>query len=144
MTDDRLSASVRQLVAERAGQRCEYCLLTVGVAFFAHEVDHVVARKHGGRSDPANLALACWRCNRHKGSDVATLDRTTGALVRLYDPRTQAWTAHFRLEGALIIGFTPTGNATVQLLQLNTEARIAERGRLLVANAFPAPPQADG
>ena len=41
MTDDRPSAAMRQLVVERAGQRCEYCLLPAGVAFFAHEVDHV-------------------------------------------------------------------------------------------------------
>lgn len=50
-------------------------MVPAGVACFVHEVDHVVAGKHGATSAAANVALACWRCNRHTGSDVATLDQ---------------------------------------------------------------------
>ena len=32
-------AALRRDVIERAGDRCEYCLLPAGVAFFPHEVD---------------------------------------------------------------------------------------------------------
>ncbi|MFN6482680.1 MULTISPECIES: HNH endonuclease signature motif containing protein [unclassified Nostoc] len=60
---------LRRLVEERANYRCEYCQLPVGVAFFAHEIDHVIAQKHGGATNADNLALTCWRCNRHKGTD---------------------------------------------------------------------------
>jgi 5-methylcytosine-specific restriction endonuclease McrA len=78
VTDRAISANLRRLVAERADQHCEYCLLPADVAFFPHEVDHVVALKHGGQTDAANLALACWRCNRHKGTDLGSFDPATG------------------------------------------------------------------
>lgn len=76
-----ISAALRRLVEERANYRCEYCLLPASVAFFPHEVDHVIAEKHGGATDADNLALACWRCNRHKGSDLGSFDPQTKALV---------------------------------------------------------------
>ena len=51
--------TLRRQVIERAENRCEYCLLPADVAFFPHEVDHVVAEKHGGATNIDNLALAC-------------------------------------------------------------------------------------
>jgi HNH endonuclease len=27
---------------------------------------------HGGKTDAENLAYTCWRCNRHKGSDLGS------------------------------------------------------------------------
>ena len=41
---------------------------------FAHQVDHVISRKHGGSSTSENLAYACVICNRYKGSDVASIE----------------------------------------------------------------------
>ncbi len=40
---------------ERAGGACEYCLAPEATALFAHEVDHVVAEKHGGTTTEDNL-----------------------------------------------------------------------------------------
>lgn len=122
-----IPASLRREVVERAGNRCEYCLLPSEVAFFPHEVDHVVAEKHGGATDIDNLALACWRCNRHKGTDLTSFDPQTQQLSPLFNPRTQVWTEHFALEGERIIGLTPEGRTTVNLLRLNSEGRLAER-----------------
>lgn len=51
---------LRRQVIERAQNRCEYCLLPAEVAFFPHEVDHVIAEKHGGATNIDNLAFACW------------------------------------------------------------------------------------
>jgi hypothetical protein len=51
-------ATLHRQVTERAANRCEYCLLPAGVAFFPHEVDHVIAEKHGGATDIENLAFA--------------------------------------------------------------------------------------
>ncbi len=65
--------AVRKLVQSRAFDGCEYCLLELSDAGFPHEIDHVISRKHGGTSDPGNLALACYLCNRYKGSDIASL-----------------------------------------------------------------------
>ncbi|WP_375514310.1 HNH endonuclease [uncultured Nostoc sp.] len=71
---------LRRLIEERANYRCEYCQLPAGVAFFPHEIDHVIAQKHGGTTDADNLALTCWRCNRHKGTDLGSFDPETGAF----------------------------------------------------------------
>ena len=137
MTDRTISASLRRLVTERANQQCEYCLLPADVAFFAHEVDHVVAVKHGGHTDPTNLALACWRCNRHKGTDLGSFDPATGQFSFLFNPRAHAWAENFALRGAAMVGLTPEGRTTIQLLQLNTDERIGERQRLQEVGRYP-------
>ncbi len=107
-----IPVGLRRSVTERAGFRCEYCLLPAASAFFPHEVDHIVAEKHGGATTEANLAYTCWRCNRHKGSDLTTFDPLTGELTRLFNPRGQIWAEHFAVEGARLAGLTPvrTGN----------------------------------
>jgi hypothetical protein len=90
-------------------------------------VDHVVAEKHSGATEINNLALACWRCNRHKGSDLTSFDPQTRQLSPLFNPRTQAWAEHFAYERERIIGLTPEGRTTVNLLRLNSEDRLTER-----------------
>lgn len=125
-----IPVAVRRLVEERANQYCEYCQLPAGVAFFPHEVDHVIAEKHGGLTDADNLAFTCWRCNRHKGSDLGSFDPQTGAFSFLFNPRTQQWAEHFAFEGIALTGLTPEGRTTVKLLQLNSDERLAERQRL--------------
>ena len=121
---------LRRLVVARAGERCEYCLLPAGVAFFPHEVDHVIAEKHGGVTAAENLAFTCWRCNRHKGSDLGSFDPHTHVFAFLFNPRTQRWSAHFVFHSEQIVGLTPEGRTTVNLLRLNSEERLAERRRL--------------
>ena len=121
-----IPSDVRRLVAERAGGRCEYCLLGEYLSGYRHQVDHVISRKHGGDSGADNLALACAICNRNKGTDVAALG-ASGQPVRLFDPRRQAWTDHFRLEGASIRALTETGEVTIRVLRLNDPWRIQER-----------------
>jgi len=94
----RVAAALRRAIHERAGGACEYCLIPEALAFAAHEVDHVVAQKHGGATEAENLALSCTLCNKHKGSDLASLDPETGALTPLYHPRRERWSEHFRIE----------------------------------------------
>ena len=65
----RPSVEFRRQVEERAHQRCEYCLLSQELAASTHQVDHVIAEKHGGQTTLDNLALSCTVCNRRKGSD---------------------------------------------------------------------------
>lgn len=137
MNERTIPAALRRLVVERANNRCEYCLLPADLAFFAHEVDHVIALKHGGRTEETNLAFACWRCNRHKGSDMGSFDPLTNSFSFLYNPRIQRWDEHFRLHNAELVGTTPEGRTTIQLLQLNTAERIAERQRLIDVGRYP-------
>ena len=130
MSKTYISASLRRFVEERAGGRCEYCLLPATIAFFSHEVDHIIAEKHEGKTIAENLALTCWRCNRHKGTDLGSFDPQTDDFCFLFNPRTQTWEEHFKQEKLQIIGLTPEGRTTARLLQLNTEERLAERQRL--------------
>jgi hypothetical protein len=107
------------------------------VAFVPHEVDHVVAEKHAGATVAENLALTCWRCNRHKGSDLGSFDPQTGAFAFLFNPRTQRWEEHFALEANVLRGLSPEGRTTVNLLQYNTPERVAERRRLSEVGRYP-------
>ena len=126
-----ISAALRRLIEERASYRCEYCLLPAGVAFFSHELDHVIPEKHGGITDAENLAFTCWRCNRYKGTDLGSFDPETGVFSFLFNPRTQLWAEHFTPDDDLnLCGLTPEGRTTVKLLQINSKEKLAERQRL--------------
>ena len=118
---------LRDLVARRAGFRCEYCRILESDAGFRHQVDHIISRKHSGGPEPSNLAYACVLCNRAKGADIAALDPDSGDPVLLFNPRTDIWAAHFRLKSGEIIGLTKTGLVTARLLRFNLSERMAER-----------------
>ncbi len=122
-----IPTALRKLVYERANGRCEYCLISEEVSFASHEIDHVIAEKHGGLTIEANLALSCTLCNKHKGSDVASVDDETGEIVPLFNPRKDVWSKHFRIEDSHFKPLTPNARATIRLLQINVLARIAER-----------------
>ena len=131
MSETYVPIELRRSVIECANRRCEYCLLPASVSFLLpHEVDHVIAEKHDGATEANNLAYTCWRCNRHKGTDLGSFDPQTGMFSFLYNPRTQIWEQHFALEDQRIAGLTSEGRTTVKLLQLNRPDRLAERLRL--------------
>jgi hypothetical protein len=126
----------RRLVIERAGRRCEYCLVHEDSAGFPHQVDHIVSRKHGGPSRIENLAYACVLCNRYKGSDIASRS-STGRTIRLFDPRQDSWEEHFQLVGAVIEPVTEIGEVTLRVLRLNRPERILERRLLQTLGQYP-------
>jgi hypothetical protein len=132
-----LSATLRQLVNQRASGACEYCRVHQTFSIFSHEIDHVIAIKHGGESTDDNLVLACLPCNRHKGSDLTSIDPLTGAITPLFNPRTQIWAEHFQLEGGSIVGITATGRTTIFLLQMNESSRLQLRQALTVQGLYP-------
>jgi 5-methylcytosine-specific restriction endonuclease McrA len=103
------SAALRCAVADRAYHCCKYCGITDEATLVPHEPDHIVGEQHGGETMLANLAYACFRCNRYKGPNIATRDPQTGSLAPLFNPRTERWSTHFHLDGAAIIPLTPVG-----------------------------------
>jgi len=129
MSTTRISETLRRIVIARAAGCCEYCLTPSKFALIPHQVDHVVAEKHGGATIAENLALACVVCNQLKGSDIASIDPETGQISPLFNPRRDSWRAHFAIRGALIVPLTPAGRATTQLLQLNAPKHLIERKR---------------
>ncbi len=126
-----LPEDVRQLVAERAGYCCEYCLIPENLSFIPHQIDHIRALKHGGKSTLDNLAYSCALCNKRKGSDIASFDEINNQVVPLFNPRRDVWTEHFALDKASIMPISATGRVTVQLLQLNRPQLLADRELLL-------------
>jgi hypothetical protein len=128
---------VRQQVQERAGYRCEYCLVRDRSVLLPHTVDHIIAEQHGGKTILDNLAQACLHCNRQKGPNIASLDPTTGLLVPLFNPRLHHWEEYFQLNDAIIDPLTPIGRATVTLLKLNDRDRIRIRQALIAAGHYP-------
>ena len=124
---------VRELVVRRAGNRCEYCRIPQALLpFHTFHIEHVVARQHGGTDDPSNLCLACDRCHAQKGPNLSSIDPETNQVVQLFHPRQQPWQEHFTFRGAEILGFTPTGRATVRLLRMNDDRRLVLRAELIV------------
>ncbi len=129
--------SMRRAVIERAQACCEYCLLGANDGVFAHEVDHILSEKHRGQTDLNNLCFACFECNRHKGSDIASLDVDTNTITPLYNPRLDRWSDHFRLVNAWIEPLTAIGRVTTYLLQMNAEEQLALRTVLIDLRAYP-------
>src|SRR2546421_304382 len=125
-----ISAELRQTIANRTSLLCEYCLITEADTFYGCEVDHIISLKHGGSSEPDNLAYACALCNRAKGSDIGSIS-ASGEFTRFYNPRTDRWAEHFRLEQATIRPLTTIGEVTARILEFNDSTRLHEREEMI-------------
>jgi hypothetical protein len=132
-----MDAATRELVRQRAGNRCEYCLLRQEQTGLSHHIEHIVAKQHGGPDDPENLALSCNRCNLHKGPNLTGIDPVTREVVTLYHPRQDIWADHFEFAGPRIVGLTATGRTTVYVLAMNDERRLERRAELLARGELP-------
>ncbi len=130
-------ASIRRLVTQRAGNRCEYCRLSQAGQEALFHIDHITPEMDGGLTTPENLALACVSCSLRKGARQSSVDPVTHRLVRLYHPRQQRWTAHFRFNGFRLTGVTPTGRATVDALKLNRLVMLTIRSEEAFLGRFP-------
>jgi hypothetical protein len=132
-----VNQELARFVRQRAGGRCEYCRLPSSVYPLPFHVDHIVARQHGGETIGDNLALACLHCNRHKGPNIAGRDEVTGEIVRLFDPRHDRWTDHFRWEGSELVGKTVVGHVTIRVLAMNAPDFQVVRATLMIEGVFP-------
>ena len=126
-------------VAERADYRCEYCLAPEAISPGEFEVDHVWPRKHRGRDELWNLALACRPCNQRKHLATSGIDPQSGLDVPLFNPRRDVWDEHFEfsVQTGEILGRTPTGRATVARLALNRPHAIYARVVWALSGWFP-------
>jgi hypothetical protein len=134
-----IPVELHRLVTSRAGNCCEYCRLRQEDSSFTFHIEHVIAEKHGGATTEDNLCLSCPECNTFKGSDIASLDYASGSpvLSLLYNPRSQNWSDHFRLNEALIEPITLEGRVTVRILQMNRLEAIAERQIFIRLGTYP-------
>ena len=127
-----MDQKTRQFVRQRAEDRCEYCRLRQEHApLWRHQIEHIIAIKHDGTDDLENLAWTCVRFNLSKSSNLSGIDNVSGQVVELFNPRAQNWSDHFAYQGAKIVGLTPTGRATVAVLNMNEPKRLELREELL-------------
>ena len=123
-----MNQATRALVWERAGRRCEYCRLHQDDSPLATlHVEHIVPKQHGGLDDPDNLAIACIKCNLHKGPNLTGVDPLTGQIVALFNPRRKQWAEHFEWNGAHIVGKSAVGRTTVRVLDMNSDDQLTLR-----------------
>jgi hypothetical protein len=102
-------------------------------------MDHIVPLSTGGESEAENLAYSCGGCNGHKHNKTHHFDPLTGRLSRLFHPRQHKWNEHFQWseDEVLVLGITPIGRTTVELLQINRQSNINLRGLLKMAGLHP-------
>jgi 5-methylcytosine-specific restriction endonuclease McrA len=136
-----ISARLREEVLQRADSACEYCQLSQQLSPDTFEVDHIVPVCAHGKTQSANLCLACPACNAAKASKTMGTDPLTGREVSLYHPRRQSWHRHFRWSATTgrILGRTTVGRATVAALKMNVPRLVYTR--LLFAKLGLHPPR---
>jgi hypothetical protein len=87
----------------------------------------IARESKGGVTTLENLALACVSCSLRKGARQSATDPDTGRIVSIFDPRRDAWVDHFRWVNTLLLGVSPIGRGTVELLKLNRPLIVAIR-----------------
>ncbi|NEO87819.1 MAG: HNH endonuclease [Spirulina sp. SIO3F2] len=135
----KISRSIRELVAQRAKYRCEYCQCPEDFAIQAFTIEHILPRYAGGDDEISNLAWACFGCNSAKHVKVKATDPQTGKLVVLFHPRQQQWHQHFdwNPDSTVVVGKTQCGRATIEALQINRKGVVNLRRLLVKANRHP-------
>ena len=128
-----MEEALRQLVINRAGGRCEYCHFQERASFLSFETDHIIAEKHCGPSEDWNLAWVCCFCNAFKGPNLAGWVPETDEVVRLFHPRRDTWTDHFRWNGAELVPLSAIAQASISVLQINHQEAIWQRSWLIEA-----------
>ena len=125
----RIPIGLRERVLAEAGGRCAYCLSADALLGMTFEVDHVIPQSTGGKTSADNLCLSCPSCNRYKAARQMALDPLSGEMTPLYHPVLQSWNDHFIWsdEGAILVGLTPAGRATIALLRINRPVLVQMR-----------------
>jgi hypothetical protein len=132
-----MDRELEDLVRERAGHRCEYCQVAQEFDRLPFEIDHIIAEKHGRLMRASNLCLACFADNHYKGPCIAGRDPVSKKLIPLFNPRRHRWQRHFRWDGPVLVGLTPIGRTTINVLQINLDHRVAYRQCLIDEGIFP-------
>ena len=82
--------------------------------------------------DETTTDLITLQKDAQRVANLAGIAPDTGALTRLFHPRTDVWEEHFRLdENGQILGLTAIGRTTAYVLDMNSEIRIHIRQEIL-------------
>jgi HNH endonuclease len=132
MSRVRISNALKQQVIERANGCCEFCLAQLRFSPNSFHVEHHVQIGRGGGNTAENLTLACPQCNLHKATRTEAVDPVTEQVVPIFHPRQMNWDEHFTwsYDTTQMVGETPIGRATVELVQTNRETLLNLRWAL--------------
>ncbi|MCO5190999.1 MAG: HNH endonuclease [Anaerolineae bacterium] len=133
--------SLRQLVVERAGNRCEYCQLSQRGQAATFHIDHIEPVVAGGATSAENLALACVACSLFKGARQSAYDGVSQSEAPIFHPRLERWSTHFTYEGVKIEGLTAIGRVTVDVLKMNRPIMLEIRQEEMHFDRFPHVPE---
>jgi HNH endonuclease len=116
--------------------RCDYCRIPREFDPLPFQVDHVIAQQHSGETVLENLAWSCLHDNKHKGPNIAGIDPVTKQLTALFHPRRQNWKRHFVWNGAMLVGRTQIGRATIRVLAINDPDAVELRAELMEEGVY--------
>jgi hypothetical protein len=135
----RIGRRLRAQVLADAGGRCGYCRSSEEITGAPLEMEHLIPEALGGPTRRDNLWAACRQCNALKLDRIEAIDPLMARMAPLFNPRRARWADHFAWEdhGAIIVGRTPTGRATVAALDLNRPLLVRARRRWVVAGWHP-------
>ena len=134
-----ISLFFKQAVKQRANGFCEYCRSPECYSTQSFSIEHIMPVSKNGLTILENLALSCQGCNQHKFTKISGWDAIAEAEIPLFNPRLQDWNDHFTWSGELleIIGLTPVGRVTVNVLKLNRKQLLNLRRALLAIGDHP-------
>jgi 5-methylcytosine-specific restriction endonuclease McrA len=84
-TVQRTEDGLRVLVGKCIHCGSKHALTTDGAPLTEATIEHIEPRTHGGTDALENLAIACARCNRSKGSRLDARRRDDPVLTRVID-----------------------------------------------------------
>jgi hypothetical protein len=143
MSRQHISRLQRVRVSVKANHRCAYCHTAEQIVGPFLEIDHIIPESLGGANVDHNLTLACPLCNSRKSDRTYAPDPESGKLEPLFHPNEQDWNEHFCWgeSGAIVVGRTPIGRATVACLDMNHPNVVATRQLWVMVGWHP--PQGD-
>jgi hypothetical protein len=139
MSSEYVPVALKQLVFDRAAGMCEYCRSQAKYSVDPLVMEHIQPVSRNGKTTAENLALSCQTCNNCKYIKTEALDPATELTVPLFHPRKMVWAEHFTWndDATKMIGITPTGRATIALLQTNRDGVRNMRRVLTIMNEHP-------
>jgi HNH endonuclease len=140
MSSEYIPVALKQVVFDRAKGICEYCRSQSKFAIDPLITEHIQPVSRGGKTAEDNLALACQTCNNYKHTKTEAIDPVTNELVPLFHPRQMLWYEHFSWNDAVtqMMGNTPIGRTTINLLKTNRESVMNIRRVLAIMGFHPS------
>ena len=125
---------------QRAGDHCEYCGLSQAGQAATFHIDHITTIVAGSSTTVDNLALTknhgskapsfrklcdlitCVSCSLRKAARQTVEDPEKGEAAPIFNPRKKVWGEHFCWDGMRVVGLTATGRATIDALNMGSNA----------------------